>query len=573
MNLLLRLLSRNFDDLRIRQKLLRMNLLLLGMTAVFIVVFFPAVQRWQLEKQAHDQAGVIARMTGPGVVPGLIFEDSSAVAERLAALRNAENIHVAAVLKADGSLFALDQKAGDDVDPDTFTQYSRLSFSPGAPLRILDRPQHNLAVLALYSDGKPLGWLVLEQSNEALVQVVWLIRGLALIVAIGGMGVGMLLFALVIGRIVKPLQDLDVVARRVADGDYSVDVDVRSRDEIGQLASTFQLMLGNIRGSMGKLEEQQSYLARSVEKLLGAMEKFAGGDLTQHLDPERDDAIGRLVGGFNTTVGKLRELVQGLAGDGETLSVAAGDLSRVSSELLSLSEDSAARAGDMARQTQDVDQHVQSVASATEEMAVSIREISRSSTDAANTASEAVKLADEASSAMGKLDTSSREIGEVVKTIAAIAEQTNLLALNATIEAARAGEAGKGFAVVANEVKELAKETAQATGAIGARIGVIQKDTELAVGAIRRIHEAISQVSDIQTTIAGAVEEQAVTTSEIGHSLSSAASGSRDIAGGVDQVVQGARGATVGAQELQGSAERLAGISASLTEAVRRFRV
>jgi len=573
MNLLLRLLSRNFDDLRIRQKLFRINLLLLGLTAVVIVVFFPAVQRWQLEQQAREQAGVIARMTGPGVVPGLIFEDSSAVAERLAALRNAENVHVAAVLKADGSLFVLDQKPGEGTDPASFAQHTRLPLTPEAPLRILDQSRSNLAVLALFSDGKPLGWLILKQSNEALFKLVWLIRAMAFVVAIGGMSVGMILFSLIIRRIVKPLQDLDEAAKRVAEGDYSVDVDVRSRDEIGQLASTFQLMLGSIRGSMGKLEEQQAYLGRSVERLLSAMEKFAGGDLTQQLEPERDDAIGRLVGGFNTTVRKLRELVQVLAANGESLATSAGDLSRVSSELLSLSEDSAARAGDMARQTQDVDQHVQSVAGATEEMAVSIREISRSSTDAANTASEAVKLADQASAVMGKLDSSSREIGEVVKTITSIAEQTNLLALNATIEAARAGEAGKGFAVVANEVKELAKETAQATEAIGARIAVIQQDTDHAVGAIRRIHEAIAQVSDIQTTIAGAVEEQAVTTAEIGNSLTSAAAGSRDIAGGVDQVVQGARGATVGAQEMQGAAERLAGISASLTEAVRRFRV
>jgi len=567
------MLSRNFDDLRIRQKLLRINLLLLGMTAVFIAVFFPAVQRWQLEEQAHVQAGVIARMTGPGLVPGLIFEDSSAVAERLGGLLAADNILLAAVLKPDPTLFAVARKPGDGISDATFQELSRVALTSADPLTVLDRADRNIAVLALFSDNNPLGRLVVEQDNQALDHVVWLIRGLAMIVAIGGMGVGMLLFALVIGRIVKPLQDLDEVARRVAEGDYAVDVEVRSRDEIGQLAGTFQLMLGNIRGSMGKLEEQQAYLGRSVEKLLGAMEKFAGGDLTQQLAPERDDAIGRLVGGFNTTVRKLRDLVQGLAGDGETLSVAAGDLSRVSSELLSLSEFSAARAGDMARQTQDVDQHAQSVAGATEEMAVSIREISRNSTDAANSASEAVKLADAASAVMGKLDSSSREIGEVVKTITAIAEQTNLLALNATIEAARAGEAGKGFAVVANEVKELAKETAQATEAIGARIAGIQRDTEMAVGAIRRIHEAIAQVSDIQTTIAGAVEEQAVTTAEIGHSLASAATGSRDISGGVDQVVQGARGATMGAQELQGAAERLAGISASLTGAVRRFRI
>ena len=82
-----------------------------------------------------------------------------------------------------------------------------------------------------------------------------------------------------------------------------------------------------------------------------------------------------------------------------------------------------------------------------------------------------------------------QKIGNVVSLIQDIAEQTNLLALNATIEAARAGEAGKGFAVVANEVKELAKQTAQATGEIAEKVSAIQDDARaaaeeaLAIGA------------------------------------------------------------------------------------------
>jgi methyl-accepting chemotaxis protein len=95
---------------------------------------------------------------------------------------------------------------------------------------------------------------------------------------------------------------------------------------------------------------------------------------------------------------------------------------------------------------------------------------------------------------MRRLDGSSSEIGEVLRLIQTIAEQTNLLALNATIEAARAGEAGKGFAVVANEVKELAKQTADATESIGAKVVSMQQDTSAAVTSIKQFGEIIQEV-------------------------------------------------------------------------------
>jgi methyl-accepting chemotaxis protein len=171
--------------------------------------------------------------------------------------------------------------------------------------------------------------------------------------------------------------------------------------------------------------------------------------------------------------------------------------------------------------------NISTVASAMEEMSASISEIASSAGDATAAASEAMRVVDATTDTVGQLGTSSAEIGKVIEVITSIAEQTNLLALNATIEAARAGEAGKGFAVVANEVKELAKATADATGDINSRVVAIQSDTDSAVEAISRISAVVGNINDFQNVIASAVEEQTATTNEIVRSVSEAASGLR----------------------------------------------
>jgi ABC-type transporter Mla subunit MlaD len=103
----------------------------------------------------------------------------------------------------------------------------------------------------------------------------------------------------------------------------------------------------------------------------------------------------------------------------------------------------------------------------------------------------------------------------VVKVITSIAEQTNLLALNATIEAARAGDSGKGFAVVAGEVKALARQTADATGAIGRQITAVREAAGKAVAVMAEIGEVIDRMDAVSTTISAAVAQQSVTTREI----------------------------------------------------------
>jgi methyl-accepting chemotaxis protein len=172
---------------------------------------------------------------------------------------------------------------------------------------------------------------------------------------------------------------------------------------------------------------------------------------------------------------------------------------------------------------------------------------------------------------MGNLGRSSDEIGSFVKVINTIAQQTNLLALNATIEAARAGDSGKGFAVVANEVKELAKQTAKATGEISTKIAGIQGDSTSAVNAISDITKSIDSLSTSSSSISAAVEEQSATMGELARIVNESSAAISEISKIVKEVSVGASDSRQAAVQTLDAAKNLSKISSELAELVKRL--
>jgi methyl-accepting chemotaxis protein len=154
-------------------------------------------------------------------------------------------------------------------------------------------------------------------------------------------------------------------------------------------------------------------------------------------------------------------------------------------------------------------------AAATEKLTQSVGEIARQVATAAEQASAAVSRSRQTEALVQGLSDAAGQIGDVVQLIASIARQTNLLALNATIEATRAGDAGRGFAVVAAEVKQLAQQTAAATGRIAAQIGTIQTATAGAASSVRDVGVAIARMDAVASAIATSVGEQGSATLEI----------------------------------------------------------
>ncbi len=269
---------------------------------------------------------------------------------------------------------------------------------------------------------------------------------------------------------------------------------------------------------------------------------MANGDMTQTLQVSQKDEIGDLAAALNEMRVNMHRMVTDINGGVQMLATSSTELSSISGQMASgtkeiserartvaaAAEESSINTNSVAASMEQATSNLSSVASATEELSATIGEIASNSEKARAISSDATDQARAVSSMMKDLGRAAQEIGQVTETITSISAQTNLLALNATIEAARAGAAGKGFAVVANEIKELAQQTASATEDIKGKIASIQASTGGTIEDIEKIAEVINQVGEIVSTIAAAIEEQAVVTKDVASNIAEASTGVRD---------------------------------------------
>ncbi len=274
------------------------------------------------------------------------------------------------------------------------------------------------------------------------------------------------------------------------------------------------------------------------------------GDLTRRIAINSKDEIGELASWFNIFLEKLQGIIRTISNNTSSLGYEAQNLAGIASNLAKNAQDTSARSNTVATAAEEMSANLNNVAaameesttntgmvaSAAEQMTATINEIARNSAQANEISGKAVKQAEATSLRMAKLGASADAISKVTETITEISEQTNLLALNATIEAARAGEAGKGFAVVANEIKELAKQTAIATLDIKTKIDDVQQTTVGTVRDIEEITTVINNVNAIVATITTAVGEQSKATEEIAMNINQAADGLGEVNENVSQI-------------------------------------
>ena len=329
------------------------------------------------------------------------------------------------------------------------------------------------------------------------------------------------------------------------------------------------------------------FVVQPMSVVVSSLDRLAGGDFTTEIDLDRKDEIGRLAQSarhIRDDLGQLLGGIVGTAGELDQAGVGLAGLSEQNRERLNSQQTGTAQVATASEELAATAREVANSASGAAEAATLADKSTSEGRRVVEQAIESINLLDadvaKVSQVLQDLEAHSGAIGNVLNVIRGIAEQTNLLALNAAIEAARAGEQGRGFAVVADEVRSLAQRTQESTQEIQHTIEQLQEGSQAAVQAMEHgqgrvsasvastqevgqalqdIAASVSTIVDMNTQIAAAAEEQGVVAADVSRNVNEVDENSHELVTAAGQVAE--------------TSQKIARLSSELAEVSARFKV
>jgi methyl-accepting chemotaxis protein len=429
--------------------------------------------------------------------------------------------------------------------------------------------------------------------DKSIITTAAVQAGNFLLMIFGGVALVAVLAGVVFARrITRPVGALLSGAERVGRGDLSQLVPVTSRDEIGQMAVTFNDSIVRLRALVqteaDRDEERRKRedLQQNVIKFLDTVVEIGKGDLTRRGEVTWD-VLGNVVDAINLMVEEIASVV--------------GDVRQAALRVASGSQDTIKITGELALAAQAQSQEASSVTRSVADVTVSVRQVADSADQSAKAARQVLQAASKGEEAVRNslasmqqiraevqtiskkiksLGDRSLEISDIVNTIQDIAAQTHLLALNASIEAAGAGEAGLRFSVVADEVRKLAERATQATRDIGTLIKGVQAETQEAVVAMESGTREVESGYEVSLKAEETLQEIgkiSQTSSELAAEISKASQqqvrGAEAVAGAVQAIAGAAVKTEQGVQQSRTNVEQLARLAEELTAKLSRFKL
>ncbi|OQY13332.1 MAG: hypothetical protein B6I31_01365, partial [Desulfobacteraceae bacterium 4572_19] len=273
--------------------------------------------------------------------------------------------------------------------------------------------------------------------------------------------------------IVKPIKTIGESLKNIAqgEGDLTQRLEVKNQDEIGDLANWFNIFIEEIHKIFTEFAETSNKLTGSSKELADISTQMSSS--AQEMNAQ-SDTVAAASEQVSISVGTVASAAEQSSSSVSNIANMTEEMSSTFNEIVGFAQTTATNVQDMATASEEVSVGINNTAASIEEVTTSLNEVASNTNEASKVSEKARQGAVDINVKMDALVTASKQIGKIIGVIKDIADQTNMLALNATIEAAGAGEAGKGFAVVAGEVKELAKQSADATDEIASQVDEIQ---------------------------------------------------------------------------------------------------
>ncbi len=303
--------------------------------------------------------------------------------------------------------------------------------------------------------------------------------------------------------LLNPLNQLTETVGQIASGNAAARAKVLSRDELGQVATSFNHMAQAIQDNQAREAAATNELREKVDSLLAVVSRAASGDLTSVVSVKGDDAVGRLGSGLQTMVDNLRKLIDNVQKAGIQVTTSATEIAasakqqeatgieqaQTSVEILSTTKEISANTSQLLRTMEEASSVADYTTSATAEAQTNLKRMD-------TTMQRMVSATDSINAKLAALSEKASNINSVLTTITKVADQTNILSLNAAIEAEKAGEAGRGFSVVATEIRRLADQTSVSTWDIEQMLGEMQSAVSASVMGMDKFSEEIRRSVD-----------------------------------------------------------------------------